>query len=166
MLIQFNFVQQCIQISTRINSSSVHTYIFVCFIRNHSNNPTITTAPIMPFLKFWGNVKIFSTSVFQEPSLHDCLNLPTNMFKIIDFPGKLRTCLRSPAFIYFERGEGNRVHLVSLIEKKGGKTLQRSFQFLAVWGEIEHRLLINFWNLFAFLRNMSHLINAMGFNLL
>ena len=26
----FNFVQQCIQISTRINSSSVHTYIFVC----------------------------------------------------------------------------------------------------------------------------------------
>ena len=27
-------VQQCIQISTRINSSSVHTYIFVCFIRN------------------------------------------------------------------------------------------------------------------------------------
>ena len=32
--IQFNFVQQCIQISTRINSSSVHTYIFVCFIRN------------------------------------------------------------------------------------------------------------------------------------
>ena len=42
MLIQFNFVQQCIQISTRINSSSVHTYIFVCFIRNHSNNPTRT----------------------------------------------------------------------------------------------------------------------------
>ena len=34
--IQFNFihVQQCIQISTRINSSSVHMYIFVCFIRN------------------------------------------------------------------------------------------------------------------------------------
>ena len=34
---QFNFVQQCIQISTRINSSSVHTYICVCFIRNTSN---------------------------------------------------------------------------------------------------------------------------------
>ena len=33
-------MQQCIQISTRINSSSVHTYIFVCFIRNSSNNPT------------------------------------------------------------------------------------------------------------------------------
>ena len=32
--IQFIHVQQCIQISTRINSSSVHTYIFVCFIRN------------------------------------------------------------------------------------------------------------------------------------
>ena len=34
MHIQFNFnfqlAQQCIQISTRINSSSVHTYIFVC----------------------------------------------------------------------------------------------------------------------------------------
>ena len=31
--VQFNFqlAQQCIQISTRINSSSVHTYIFVCF---------------------------------------------------------------------------------------------------------------------------------------
>ena len=31
--IQFNFqlAQQCIQISTRINSSSVHTYISVCF---------------------------------------------------------------------------------------------------------------------------------------
>ena len=29
--IQFNFVQQCIQISTRINSSSVHTYIFSLF---------------------------------------------------------------------------------------------------------------------------------------
>ena len=28
-----NFVQQCIQISTRINSSSEHTYI--CFIRNY-----------------------------------------------------------------------------------------------------------------------------------
>ena len=28
--VQFQHVQQCIQISTRINSSSVHTYIFVC----------------------------------------------------------------------------------------------------------------------------------------
>ena len=28
---QFQLAQQCIQISTRINSSSVHTYIFVCF---------------------------------------------------------------------------------------------------------------------------------------
>ena len=34
MHIQFIHVQQCIQTSTRINSSSVHTYIFVCFIRN------------------------------------------------------------------------------------------------------------------------------------
>ena len=34
MHIQFQLAQQCIQISTRINSSSVHTYIFVCFIRN------------------------------------------------------------------------------------------------------------------------------------
>ena len=34
MHIQFQHAQQCIQISTRINSSSVHTYIFVCFIRN------------------------------------------------------------------------------------------------------------------------------------
>ena len=32
--VQYSTVQQCIQISTRINSSSVHTYIFVCFIRN------------------------------------------------------------------------------------------------------------------------------------
>ena len=40
MHIQINFVQQCIQISTRINSSSVHTYICVCFIRNVSNNST------------------------------------------------------------------------------------------------------------------------------
>ena len=31
---QFQLAQQCIQISTRINSSNVHTYIFVCFIRN------------------------------------------------------------------------------------------------------------------------------------
>ena len=31
MHIQFQLAQQCIQISTRINSSSVHTYIFVCF---------------------------------------------------------------------------------------------------------------------------------------
>ena len=30
MHIQFQLAQQCIQISTRINSSSVHTYIFVC----------------------------------------------------------------------------------------------------------------------------------------
>ena len=30
MHIQFQLVQQCIQISTRINSSSVHMYIFVC----------------------------------------------------------------------------------------------------------------------------------------
>ena len=28
---QFQLAQQCIQISTRINSSSVHMYIFVCF---------------------------------------------------------------------------------------------------------------------------------------
>ena len=28
---EFQLAQQCIQISTRINSSSVHTYIFVCF---------------------------------------------------------------------------------------------------------------------------------------
>ena len=34
MHIQFQLAQQCFQISTRINSSSVHTYIFVCFIRN------------------------------------------------------------------------------------------------------------------------------------
>ena len=32
MHIQFQLAQQCIQISTRINSSSVHTYIFVCSI--------------------------------------------------------------------------------------------------------------------------------------
>ena len=31
---QFNFVQQCIQISTGINSTNVHMYICVCFIRN------------------------------------------------------------------------------------------------------------------------------------
>ena len=30
MHIQFQLAQQCIQISTRVNSSSVHTYIFVC----------------------------------------------------------------------------------------------------------------------------------------
>ena len=34
MHIQFQLAQQCIQISTRIKSSSVHTYIFVCFNRN------------------------------------------------------------------------------------------------------------------------------------
>ena len=37
MHIQFDVQFQCIQISTRINSSSVHTYILVCFIRNVSN---------------------------------------------------------------------------------------------------------------------------------
>ena len=37
MHIQFQLVQQCIQISARINSTSVHTYICVCFIRNVSN---------------------------------------------------------------------------------------------------------------------------------
>ena len=36
MHIQFHTRLQCIQISTRINSTSVHTYIFVCFIRNLS----------------------------------------------------------------------------------------------------------------------------------
>ena len=30
MHIHFQLAQQCIQISTRINSSNVHTYIFVC----------------------------------------------------------------------------------------------------------------------------------------
>ena len=39
--LQFNFVQQCIQISTRINSSSVHTYICVCFIQNQYNTSNI-----------------------------------------------------------------------------------------------------------------------------
>ena len=37
MHIQFHTQLQCIQISTRINSSNVHTYIFICFIRNPSN---------------------------------------------------------------------------------------------------------------------------------
>ena len=37
MHIQFDVQLQCIQISTRINSSNVHTYILVCFIRNISN---------------------------------------------------------------------------------------------------------------------------------
>ena len=31
MHIHFQLAQQCIQISTRIKSSSVHTYIFICF---------------------------------------------------------------------------------------------------------------------------------------
>ena len=39
--LQFNFVQQCIQISTRINSSSVHMYICVCFIQNQYNTSNI-----------------------------------------------------------------------------------------------------------------------------
>ena len=34
MHIQFHTRLICIQISTRINSTSVHMYIFVCFIRN------------------------------------------------------------------------------------------------------------------------------------
>ena len=52
---KFQLVQQCIQISTRINSSSVHTYICVCFIRNYipipfsngllTNNSTSSTSP-------------------------------------------------------------------------------------------------------------------------
>ena len=37
MHIQFHTRLQCIQISTRINSTSVHTYICVYFIRNVSN---------------------------------------------------------------------------------------------------------------------------------
>ena len=37
MHIQFHTRFQCIQISTRINSSSVHTYILVCFISNIRN---------------------------------------------------------------------------------------------------------------------------------
>ena len=41
MHIQFQFVQQCIQISTRINSTNVHTYICVCFIRNLYNMSNI-----------------------------------------------------------------------------------------------------------------------------
>ena len=41
MHIQFNFVQQCIQISTRINSINVHTYICVCFIQNQYNMSNI-----------------------------------------------------------------------------------------------------------------------------
>ena len=36
MHIQFHTRFQCIQISTRINSSSVHMYILICFIRNVS----------------------------------------------------------------------------------------------------------------------------------
>ena len=37
MHLQFQLVQQCIQLSTRINSSNVHTYICVCFIRDNSS---------------------------------------------------------------------------------------------------------------------------------
>ena len=39
--------QQCVQNSTRINFSSVHTYICVCFIRDISNiqqKPACTTS--------------------------------------------------------------------------------------------------------------------------
>ena len=46
MLIQFNFVQQCIQISTRINSTSVHTYILRLFYIASSIRVFILIDPI------------------------------------------------------------------------------------------------------------------------
>ena len=58
MHIQFNFVQQCIQISTRINSSMyIHTSVFVSF-------ETITTCRIQ-FNKGLLN-PIFSTEYLSE----------------------------------------------------------------------------------------------------
>ena len=70
---EFNFVQQCIQISTRINSSSVHMYIFVCFIRNISNIQQ--TAPL--FLntsryEIWFMIGICNvTFVLNDDTLHN-----------------------------------------------------------------------------------------------
>ena len=47
MLIQFNFVQQCIQISTRINSSMyIGTYVFVSFETTSSIRIFILIDPI------------------------------------------------------------------------------------------------------------------------
>ena len=43
---RFQLVQQCIQISTRINSSNIHTYICVCFIRNVSNIQQVGPAKV------------------------------------------------------------------------------------------------------------------------
>ena len=60
MLIQFNFVQQCIQISTRINSSMyIHTIVFVSF----------ETHPILNNYHFtWGNTWV--KDLLHNPSKH------------------------------------------------------------------------------------------------
>ena len=64
MHLHFDIQLQCIQISTRINSSSVHTYIFVCFIRNHSNNTTIPTKTSFAF--YIDTAKITDKDVFLD----------------------------------------------------------------------------------------------------
>ena len=68
----FNFVQQCIQISTRINSSSVHTYILRLFYIASSIrifiliNPIIQHIPSATVALCWGGV---STPPFSRRPL-------------------------------------------------------------------------------------------------
>ena len=69
--IQFNFVQQCIQISTRINSPMyIYMYICVCFIRNYSNNSTniLYNNSLCPKIKsmfLWYQI---SWTAFRDPA--------------------------------------------------------------------------------------------------
>ena len=97
-------MQQCIQISTRINSSSVHTYIFVCFYiaciqyKNiHSNQSNIQHGV---------RIEAVATSV-QEGESTD---------RIQQFPAYLQ----HPEHSY------SRITVLLVISKKGGR--QRAVQ--------------------------------------
>ena len=83
MHIQFQLAQQCIQIPTRINSSSVHTYIFVCFTLR-----VILQGFVDPIMQQPGRT---AAGVSPLPSLR-AVHLPTNMRNFGDVSASQRSC--------------------------------------------------------------------------
>ena len=106
-VLHFNFVQQCIQISTRINSSSVHTYIFRLFYIASSIRIFIL---INPIIQHGVRIEAVATSL-QEGESTD---------RIQQFPAYLLHISKHPEYFY------SRITVLLVTSKKGGR--QRAVQ--------------------------------------
>ena len=78
-------MQQCIQISTRINSTNVHTYVCVCFIRNVSNiQHNRGVAGFLPVSPEWP-IQLTKPSLLHNlPTPSCCLRLPSLFTQKLD----------------------------------------------------------------------------------